>query len=75
MDKTYIEFKKIKFFIPRIKILGHQKDVIGIRPFEDKLKMFREWPTPKDKIELDRFLFMLPFLKNYIPGRADKPIL
>ena len=67
--------KKCKFFVPRIQILGHQRDVSGIRPSEDKLRAFREWPSPQSKAELDRFLYMLPFLKNYIPGRADKSTL
>ena len=35
------------------------------RPSEDKLGMFREWPTPKTKEELLKFTYMLPFLRNY----------
>ena len=42
-----------------------------IRPSEDKLGMFREWPVPTYKDELMRFLNTLPFLKAPIPGRAD----
>ena len=42
-----------------------------IRPSEDKFGMFREWPTPKTKEELLKFTYILPFLRNYIPGRAD----
>ena len=33
--------------------------------------MFREWPAPTTKEELLKFTYMLPFLRNYIPGRAD----
>ena len=62
---------KCEFFIAKVHILGHQRDEKGIRPSEDKLGMFREWPTPKNKEELLKFTYMLPFLRNYIPGRAD----
>ena len=62
---------KCAFFVPRVKILGHQRDEKGIRPSEDKLGMFREWPVPTNKDEIMRFLNTLPFLKAFIPGRAD----
>lgn len=55
----------------KVKILGHQRDENGIRPSEDKLGQFREWPVPTTKDELMRFVYMLPFLKAFIPGRAD----
>lgn len=53
---------KWEFFVPSLGILGHQKDGQGIRPLEDKLRMFREWPSPTTKEELERFLYMPPFL-------------
>ena len=62
---------KTTTFVPSVKILGHQRDRGGIRPSEDKLGQFREWPTPTNKDELMRFLNTLPFLKAFIPGRAD----
>ena len=62
---------KCRFFVPKVHVLGHQRDEKGIRPSEDKLGMFREWPAPKTKDELLKFTYMLPFLRNYIPGRAN----
>lgn len=62
---------KCSFFVPRVKILGHQRDKEGIRPSDDKLGQFRDWPIPTNKDELMRFLNTLPFLKAFIPGRAD----
>ena len=40
--KLILNFKKCKFFVSCIKILSHQKNVMSIRSFEDKLKMFRK---------------------------------
>ena len=73
--KLILNFKKCKFFVFRIKILNHQKNVMSIRSFENKLKMFKEWSFSKNKIELDRFLYMLFFLKNYVFERIDKTVL
>ncbi len=55
----------------KVHILGHQRDEAGNRSSKDKLGMFREWPLPKTKEELLKFTYMLPFLRNYIPVRAD----
>ena len=73
--KLTLNFKKCKFFVSRIKILSHQKNVMSIRSFENKLKMFRKWFSSKNKTELDRFLYMLSFFKNYIFKRVDKTVL
>ena len=73
--KLTLNFKKCKFFVLRIKILSHQKNVINIRSFENKLKMFKKWSSSKNKTELDKFLYMLFFLKNYISEKVDKTVL
>ena len=73
--KLTLNFKKCKFFVSRIKILNHQKNVMNIRLFENKLKMFKKWFFSKNKTELDKFLYMLFFLKNYIFEKIDKTVL
>ena len=62
---------KCTFFVDSVKILGHQLSDAGIRPSDKKLEAFKEWPIPQDKDQLMRFLNTLPFLKAFIPGRAD----
>ena len=73
--KLTLNFKKCKFFVSYIKILSHQKNVMNIRSFENKLKMFRKWFSSKNKTELDKFLYILSFFKNYIFERIDKTVL
>lgn len=36
------------------------------------MRVYRDWPTLTSKEELLRFCNGLPFLQQYIPGRADK---
>ena len=40
--KLTLNLKKCKFVVLHIKILNHQKNVINIRSFENKLKMFKK---------------------------------
>lgn len=63
---------KCEFLVSNIQLLGHRRDLRGIRPSENKLGVFREYSSFTSKDELERFLYMLPFLKVYIPGRADR---
>ena len=63
--------EKVILFTSRFNILGHARDGHGIRPSEDKLAAFREWPTPTNEEELMRFIYTLPFFRAFIPGRAD----
>jgi hypothetical protein len=63
---------KSKFFVATLKMLGHMRQAGGgLRPSADKIAAIREYPEPESEEDLHRFLFMLPYLKAYIPGRAD----
>ncbi|KAJ8175493.1 hypothetical protein LV161_008779 [Aspergillus fumigatus] len=62
---------KSVFFTDEIEILGHQCTHNGLRPSITKLEALRAWPEPTNEEELMRFIYLLPFLKVYIPGRAD----
>ena len=73
--KLTLNFKKYKFFDLRIKILSHQKNVMNIRLFENKLKILKKWSSLKNKIELDRFLYMLSFFKNFVFEGINKTVL
>ena len=37
----------------------------------DKIAKVRDYPTPRNEEELDKFLYMTTYLRRYIPGRAD----
>ncbi|GAQ40884.1 hypothetical protein BA78_7746 [Aspergillus niger] len=69
--KLTLNPKKTHFFTSSIGILGHERAKGGLRPSADKITAIRNWPTPTDEEQLSRFLYALPFLRIYIPGRAD----
>jgi len=69
--KLVLNPAKSHFFMPKIEMLGLQADGNGIRPANDKLRAFRNYPTPTGEKELDQFEYMTTYLRKFIPGRAD----
>jgi len=63
--------KKTEFFTKRIKLLGCELTTNGLRPLLDKIAAIRDYPRPVDEDSLARFVYMLPFLRTMILGRAD----
>jgi len=69
--KLVLNPAKSHFFMPKIEMLGLQVDGRGVRPGNDKLKVFSEYPTPTCEKELDQFEYMTTYLRKFIPGRVD----
>lgn len=63
--------RKSVFFTSKVTLLRHECTIDGIRPSASKISALRNWPTPTNKTELMRFVNGLPFLRIYIPGRAN----
>ena len=62
---------KTRFFCTNIELLGYELHPEGLRPSVDKIAKIRDFPTPRNEEELDKFLYMTTYLCRYIPGRAD----
>ena len=62
---------KTRFFCINIELLGYELQPAGLRPSVDKIAKIRDYPTPRNEEELDKFLYMTTYLRRYIPGRAD----
>ncbi|KAJ5679602.1 hypothetical protein N7462_007846 [Penicillium macrosclerotiorum] len=69
--KLTLNPRKTAFFVDRTKILGHECSITGIRPSADKIAAIANWTRPVNEPELMRFIYVLPFLRTYIPGRTD----
>lgn len=63
--------EKSVFFAEKIEILGMTGSRFGLRPNDRKLEVLRNYPTPKDYAEVEAFLYLTPFLRRFIPGRAE----
>ena len=62
---------KSGFFLHNINPLGYESDGSGLRPSLDKVKAIREYPRPTNLAEMETFLYMTIFLRQWIPGRAE----
>ena len=62
---------KTRFFCINIELLGYELQPAGLRPSVDKVAKIRDYPSPRNEEELDKFLYMTTYLRRYIPGRAD----
>ena len=62
---------KSRFFCNQIGILGYQCTRTNIRPSANKLDTIASWPEPTTAEKLAKFLYILPFLRIYLPGQAD----
>ena len=69
--KLVLNPAKSYFLIPKTEMLGLQADGNGIRPGNDKLRAFRNYPTPTGEKELDQFEYMTTYLRKFVPGRVD----
>src|SRR6201987_1320002 len=62
--------KKCQFFLPQIKYLGHIVGRDGIKPDPEKTKAWSEYPVPKDKTEVQRFLGGFNYYSSFFPNSS-----
>ena len=62
---------KCGFFLDKINPLGYSSDGSGLRPYQDKVKAIRDYPQPMNPLEVEAFLYMTIYLRQFLPGRAE----
>jgi len=62
---------KCGFFLERISPLGFSSDSSGLRPSLDKVQAIREYPRPTNAAEIEAFIYMTIYLRQFIQGRAE----
>jgi len=53
-----------------LEFLGHSIDKNGLSPLPSKIEFIREFPIPKTKTEVQRFLGLVNFYRRFIPQCA-----
>lgn len=71
-----IQLDKCEFFRNEVQFLGHTVTKDGVLPNEDKIKIIREWPIPKNVKEIRQFLGTLGYYRRFIKDFAKlvKPL-
>ena len=54
-----------------IILLGHKVSREGVSPNPGKVREVKEWPTPKNKIELESFLGLINLYREHLDRFAD----
>lgn len=67
---VYLAGKKTRIFDDHLHILGYEGGNGALRPSTKHRQQVADWPILTNRAELDAFLWLTPFLRIFIPGRA-----
>jgi hypothetical protein len=59
--------KKSEFFSPRLSILGHYITDNGIHVDPEKVRKIKDWPTPQNKKDVERFTASVNYISQFLP--------
>ena len=65
-----INMKKSNFFCTKITYLGLEFDCMGYRPKPDVFPKIRGYPVPTDKKGIQKFMGLVNYYRDHIPGLA-----
>ena len=65
-----IRLQKCTLFAKQVKFLGYMISEQGIQPCPDRVKLYQEWPRPKNPRQLITFLQSLNYYKRFIKSFA-----
>ena len=67
----YLKDSKSYFFCDSLDFVGLEAGQNGLRPSLRKRETMLQWPTPTNQEEVEAFCYLTPFLRRFIPGRAE----
>jgi len=67
-----LNINKCLFCVSEVTFLGHILSCDGIKADPKKIQAISEFPCPKDKVELQRFLGMINYLAKFIPHLSSE---
>ncbi|KAE8914609.1 hypothetical protein PF003_g1831 [Phytophthora fragariae] len=63
-----LKLKKCVFATRRMEYLGHELSSDGVRPLERLVSAVREFPQPRDDVEVKRFVHLAGYYRRFIEG-------
>ena len=67
----YLKDSKSFFLCDSLDFVGLQAGQNGLRPSLRKRETILQWLPPTNQSELEAFCYLTPFLRRFIPGRAE----
>ena len=68
--QLYAKLSKCEFGLKKVKFLGHVVSNMGIQPDEDKIRLVRDWPTPRNVKECRQFVGLAQYFRKFVQGFA-----
>jgi len=66
-NKLYLKQSKCMLYAKEMECLGHVIDDNGIHPDVDKLQRIRDWRTPRNYHDIQRFVGLVNYVANFLP--------
>jgi hypothetical protein len=67
----YLNPKKCEFNKAEVRFLGHLVSHKGVRPDLEKVSVMQDWPEPKNRNDMYRFLGFANYFRNFIRNYAS----
>ena len=69
--KIQLRLKKCEFHVQETDFLGHRITQEGIQTEQNKVLAIQEWPVPTNLRELQQFVGMINYYRQYINNYAN----
>ena len=66
-----LNIAKCTLGVTELQFLGHSVSVDGFKPLDEKVELIKNFPKPKTREQLRRYLGMVNFYRKFIPHAAD----
>ncbi|GJZ99127.1 putative reverse transcriptase domain-containing protein, partial [Tanacetum coccineum] len=75
-EELYAKFSKCEFWIPKVQILRHVIDSLGIHVDPAKIEAIKDWATPTTPTKIRQFLGLASYIRRFIDGfsKIAKPL-
>ena len=67
-NKLHLKWKKCQLYAKEVECLGHMINDEGIHPDTDKLDRIRQWRTPRNYNDVQRFVGLVNYVSNFLPN-------
>lgn len=67
-NSLYLKWKKCQLYAKEVECLGHKINEQGIHPDTDKLDNIRNWKTPRNYNDVQRFVGLVNYVSNFLPN-------
>jgi hypothetical protein len=68
----FMKPSKCTFVAKEVKLLGHMINAEGVKPTEDNIAAVQKYPRPTTKTELQAFLGLINYYRNFVKDCARK---